>query len=396
MLSRRNFMLGTFGGGMASSLNGVMEPIQSIIDVSDLGITGNGETDISDALQSAINTLADTGGVVFMPAGTYIVSRSIEIGVNGVTIMGEGLGATIIKLRDRVDEQVTGILRTPSGVINKYITVRDLTIDGNRQNQLPDQNYHYGFFCGVTPDQPDSDEDIMCYRVEIKNCSGYGFDPHEAVRRLYLIDCISHDNGIDGFTIDSCIDSVVRGCMSYQNDRHGYNLVTNTRNSLFSENIAYENGANGFTIQNGSRENQLISNTVYRNTEDGISLVGVDDNVVTCNYVYENGAYGIRIRGCPNTTISSNRLRNNGQAEHDRFDEIHVADDEDRGSSQCMITNNHLTVTADTRARYCIFEPAGNGAAIQNENMFSTNKGFGSVRDTYRLEGRRSAIIANA
>jgi parallel beta-helix repeat protein len=389
-LSRRNFLFGTAAFGI-----GGIVPF-NIIDVTNLGAVGDGATDVSDVLQAAIDSLSEHGGVVFMPAGRYIVSRSIEIRVDGVTLQGEGMGATILQLRDGVDEHITGIVRTAEGQISKNITVQDLTIDGNRQNQAADQNQHYGFYSGVTPDQPHTDEDIMCHRVEIRNCSGYGFDPHEVTTRLHLIDCISHHNGIDGFTLDACVDTVVRGCIAYYNDRHGFNLVTNTHNSLLSENTAHNNGGNGFTVQNGSHDNQLVNNTSYRNAEDGILLVSVDDHVVSANYIYENGTFGIRIRGCPNTTITSNRLRNNTQAEDDEFDEIHITDDEDRGSVQCMIANNHITVTGETRARHCIYESAGDGATIQNENMYSSNKAFGSVSDAYRLEGRRAAIIGNA
>jgi parallel beta-helix repeat protein len=389
-LSRRNFLFGSAAFG----IGGIM-PF-NIIDVTNLGAVGDGTTDVSDVLQAAIDSLSEHGGVVFVPAGRYIVSRSIEIRVDGVTLMGEGMGATILQLRDGVEDEITGIVRTTKGEISRNITVQDLTIDGNRQNQDSDQTHHYGFYSGVNPDQPHTDEDITCHRVEIMNCSGYGFDPHEVTTRLHLIDCISHHNGIDGFTLDACVDTVVRGCIAYANDRHGFNLVTNTHSSLITENTAHNNSSNGFTVQNGSHANQLVNNTAYRNAENGFMLVSVDDNVVAANYVYENGAFGIQIRGCPNTTINSNRLRNNSQSEHDHFDEIQVTDDGDKGSVQCMIANNHITVTDDTRARHCIYEAVGDGAAIQNENMYSSNKAFGSVQEVYRLEGRRAAIIGNA
>ena len=387
-MSRRNFLKGSAALGI-----GGIAPF-NIIDVTHLGAVGDGQTDVSDVLQAAIDTLSQDGGVVFLPSGRYIVSRSIEIRVDRVSLIGEGMGTTIIQLRDGVEEQVTGIVRTGSGQVSRNVSVQDLTIDGNRQNQNPEQNHHYGFYCGGNPDQ--SHEDIICHRVEVMNCSGHGFAPHETTTRLHLIDCISHHNGLDGVTIDGCIESVVRGCISYVNDRHGFNIITNTRDSLFSENTAHNNGSNGITVQNGSRQNEIVNNTVYRNAGEGISLASVEDNVVMSNYIYENGAYGIRLRGCPNTTITSNRLRNNAQSENDRYDEIQVTDDGNRGSVQCLIANNHITVTSEVRARHCVYEEVGTGEAIQNENMYSTNKAYGSIREVYRLEGRRAAIIGNA
>jgi parallel beta-helix repeat protein len=369
-----------------------------VVNVNDLGALGDGETDCTAILQGAIDSLAGRGGVVYIPAGRYIVSESLVVHPDGVTVVGDGMGATIIQLADHIETFIFGIIRTPPGRITKYVTVRDLTLDGNRENQSEEQQEHqeqFGFYCGVTPDSPESDEDIACYRVEARNCTGYGFDPHEVVTRLYLIDCLSHHNGKDGITIDGCFNVIVRGCLTYANDRHGFNMVTNTRQCTFNNNLAFDNGANGFMIQNGSRENIFSNNTVYRNAADGIAVNNVPDNVLLNNYVYENGANGIRVRGCLRTTVVNNRLRNNSQAEHERYDEIHIGGFEGNGSLQCMITNNHITINGRLRSRYGIFEAPENDGATQEENMFANNKSYGAVRKDYRFDGEDSSVLVN-
>ena len=366
-----------------------------VVNVRNLGATGDGVTDCTDILQSAIDSLAARGGIVYIPAGRYIISRSVEIRHAGITVIGDGMGATIIQLRDHVDTYIYGLIRTASGLINKYITVRDLTLDGNRANQSPEHQEHFGFYCGVTPDRPESDEDVACYRLEVCNCTAYGFDPHEVVTRLHIIDCIAHHNGRDGITVDGCLNTIVRGCLSYANDRHGFNIVTNTRQSTFNNNIVFGNGLNGFMIQNGSRENIFSNNIVYRNAADGVSVVGVPDNILLNNYVYENGANGIRVRGCPRTTVIGNRLRNNSQAEHERYDEIHVGGFDGIGSSNCMVSNNHITINGTSRSRYGIFEAPRDDGATQSENMFANNKAYGAVRKEYRFDGRDSSVLVN-
>ncbi|MDH2379148.1 glycosyl hydrolase family 28-related protein [Providencia rettgeri] len=51
------------------------------INVLDFGAKGDGVTDDTDAIQSAVNSLSgdSRGGVVYLPRGTYIISKSINI-----------------------------------------------------------------------------------------------------------------------------------------------------------------------------------------------------------------------------------------------------------------------------------------------------------------------------
>ena len=72
-------------------------------------------------------------------------------------------------------------------------------------------------------------------------------------------------------------------------------------------------------------------------------------------------------RDCPRKTVANNRLRNNSQAEHERYDEVHVGDFEGNGSSQCMITNNHITISGRLRTRYGIFEAPENDGETQEK-----------------------------
>ncbi len=56
---------------------------------------GNGTSDDSNAIQSAINN-CPTGQVVYLPAGTYRITRSIRM-KSGITLRGAGIGATVIQ-----------------------------------------------------------------------------------------------------------------------------------------------------------------------------------------------------------------------------------------------------------------------------------------------------------
>ncbi|MEM7797584.1 MAG: glycosyl hydrolase family 28-related protein [Chloroflexota bacterium] len=371
------------------------EVLQTVLNVKELGAKGDGKTDDTQVFLDAVETIRFTGGTIYVPTGRYIISRPIVLREGSISIIGEGMGATTLQLRDDLDRYVVGLIRTKGNQINKNIMIRDLTLDGNRENQDPEMTEHIGFYSGVTPDASYEDEDLGCYRVEVKNFAGYGFDPHEVTTRLHLVDCTAHNNKLDGFTIDANINVFIRGCISFNNDRHGFNIVTNTKHSIFNGNIIYNNKANGIMVQNGSSYNLFVNNSVFRNKGDGISVRGVPHNIIQNNYVYENDRYGIRVRGGDHTTISGNRLKNNGQAKDDQFDEIRVAQDAQQGSSHCMVANNHITINGRRRARYGIHETDERAEGAQEKNMFGHNKVYGAVRRSYQFLGKETEILVN-
>ncbi len=70
-----------------------------MINVKEFGAKGDGKTDDTAAITSAIAALPAAGGVVFFPAGTYLVAPgtpSFSVGA-GAVLEGEGRSASIIK-----------------------------------------------------------------------------------------------------------------------------------------------------------------------------------------------------------------------------------------------------------------------------------------------------------
>lgn len=74
-------------------------PFRSVTNVvathQPYGATGNGMTDDTAALQYAINACA-SGQVIYIPSGTYRVSRALSVTNKYITIRGDGPGKTII------------------------------------------------------------------------------------------------------------------------------------------------------------------------------------------------------------------------------------------------------------------------------------------------------------
>lgn len=117
-------------GGIAA--NGTLD----WLNVKAYGAKGDGTTDDTAAITSALAAAGAAGGVVYLPAGTYATSASLVIPADGVYIAGDGMGATVIKplTGAQFDVISTAIPATAdtAGFVRNFIGVSALTIDGSR------------------------------------------------------------------------------------------------------------------------------------------------------------------------------------------------------------------------------------------------------------------------
>jgi hypothetical protein len=80
------------------------------VSVKDFGATGNGVTDDTTAIQNAISYVQQIGGgVVFFPAGTYLVSTTLNVTANGVTLQGDNRIGTVINFTNAALDCLTVI-----------------------------------------------------------------------------------------------------------------------------------------------------------------------------------------------------------------------------------------------------------------------------------------------
>jgi len=61
-------------------------PADGLVNVRDFGAIGNGTVDDSVAIQQAIDSLADSGGTVFFPAGRYLVTAQLVLPNDGAAV----------------------------------------------------------------------------------------------------------------------------------------------------------------------------------------------------------------------------------------------------------------------------------------------------------------------
>lgn len=345
---------------------------------------------------------------VQLGVGTWVVTGdradastgAIEL-LSGVKLTGTGDRDTVIKLENGFDARINGIVRTDIAIVEN-VTISNLVIDGNRANNI---GHQAGFICGVKDDGLGrTQSNITIDNVEVMNCTAYGINPHEVTYNMTVTNSVAHNNGLDGFVADGVVGGVYANNISYDNDRHGFNIQNASTNIVLQNNTAYDNGSGatggaGIVVQRGDVQRgaeaeiahvtnvQIIGGEYYGNTREGI-LVKLSDNVtISGANVHDNMRYGVRIEGSVNTVLKDSFLSNNSQELTGKYDEVQIDlrqdypdGNPDNNPSTNPLKNYYSTgtqilnnVVNPEDARYAIREEPSNTAGGPTGTVISGN-----------------------
>lgn len=364
----------------------------AIYNVKDFGAVGNGTTVDRVAIQNAIDAAANAGGGdVYIPTGTYILtgtpgdkSDGCLILRDNVNMYGDGMGQTVLKVKDGWSGDITGIVRSEYDVVTTNYSLKNLTLDGNRDSTTGKID---GFYTGVKPEDTRADSNVTVDGVEIMDCEGYGFDPHEQTHFLTIKNSVAHGNGLDGFVADYIVDSIYENNVAYNNDRHGFNVTTSTNNFTLKDNIAYGNGSSGIVVQRGSEDIAFPKNIrieggeYYNNAKEGILLRLADNVAIVGVDIHHNGTTGVRFYGASNSSIEDSTIANNSQSKAGGYPEIRLDDEASTSKTYAslnnLIQNNIIFADEIIRASYGIEEKAGltDYTTVLNNDISGTTKG---------------------
>ncbi|WP_059049993.1 glycosyl hydrolase family 28-related protein [Paenibacillus senegalimassiliensis] len=206
------------------------------INVKAYGAIGDGVADDTTAIQAAITDAYNSGrGLVFLPAGVYIVT-GIQYRSN-ITIKGAGVGATVVKLKDNTPN--TSVFNCTPEVSD--VCIRDLTIDGNRNNQTV---YGHGIRSGTEGGIIGG----LFFNLHIKNTGAYGIGFQKGTFKNVRLENITTENtGLDGIDIKN---------------------ISNNNDIIFCDNITVINPGRDLsqTVQAGvdCRGPVVLSNIIVR------------------------------------------------------------------------------------------------------------------------------------
>lgn len=259
------------------------------------GATGDGSTDDTSAIQSAISAIPSTGGTLYIPAGTYKISSAVELKSN-LVVQGDGIDCTKIA---QSGTSANGLHATNAANVD----VRDLRVGGpasgtgvgiyfehsssNPVNYINITNVNIRQF-GSHGLRMDSANASTLLKVISQNNGGHGFylvgDLGVAGAGIAVSGCYANDNTSSGYYLDGMVGSSLSGCLGRSN-AIDYNFI-NCRSSSCTSCVSNGNGGVGWQVSGGYGLS-LLSCWLYDNGGVGVyvtssavavSVIGLEDS----------------------------------------------------------------------------------------------------------------------
>jgi hypothetical protein len=279
------------------------------------------------AIQKAVKAVRkDRGGVVFIKEGVYNLTAQI-IMYGNITLKGDGMNLTVLRLADYAPAyKRAGLIRATfqNGDCNN-ISVQHMTLDGNKKNQHTSETETYGRFGLFT----EVCNDTLFDFVRVTSFQGYGFDPHGKKPyswgyNLTVSNCHADNNYWDGFTLDQTINIRCVNNTAIDNGRHGFNIVTGSRNVLIENVTSYNNGYGyptpqtstgcGITVQNnqefGTHTGVIMFNNLQGDKKASLCIDEIHSYTVFNNTMTTPGIRCVYNKGSNDTLIYNNACVN--------------------------------------------------------------------------------------
>ena len=267
--------------------------LDAVFNVRDQGAVGDGAADDTGALIRTIGRVPASGGLVYLPHGTYRVTSTIAVARTNVWIFGSGPDATAIRLGDGANADVLAI--DAGGC-----TVSNLTIDGNKA--------HNSAGAGILVDAVAANEMLENATVRdlhVVRTKGAGIrirsSPSGPVNRRSLVQsCVVDDTDSEGIALMATDQSIVASCFVSRTGNHGIISKQGDENTLIGNQVlqAGINKSSGFAHGiaidgnggvNPNGRHRILGNYVFDACDAGIEVAdAVYDVVIEGNTV--NGA----------------------------------------------------------------------------------------------------------
>ena len=193
--------------GVGVSRQEVSKEASQVVNVKDFGAAGDGQTDDTKAMQGAIDEAIRAGTAVYIPRGTYLISKTIEVSLrsysltNALRITGEWSTIKATKPMDSCMHVNVGA----------WLTVQRLVLDGNKL----------------------AEHGLTAFKISGKAA---------VLEQIAVNGAKSH-----GIVLEKCQGATFRSCTSSYNGKDGWRLI-DCNAARFDSCVAMMNGGNGFTI----------------------------------------------------------------------------------------------------------------------------------------------------
>jgi hypothetical protein len=349
--------------------------------------------------------------------GTYIIDDTILL-PNNIEFSGLGI-STILQLAPTQPNTQAMIKNSDSAAGNEWISIRDLTIDGNHANQTPGDNHYAIFFENVS--------NILIEGCHVKNMTGLAIyfltslvvgtacklititnnhfsDNHDVCINFTTTSAdpadqlvMTHNTfgGTTGRTciqVDAATDSVISNNNINNAGIHGMLLgggVTGFEYSTVSHNICSgSTGGAGIFFANTIHTN--ISGNICRGNDTyGINMVvtiASNYNIIQGNVVYNNGDEGLSLNTTRSAIIGNVAYENSRDTDNAK-DNILVAGDYN------TVQGNVVHQSGDDKCRYGLRINSGTDNIVTGNQC--DNGGGNAAADDYSDNGTTTVNANN-
>ena len=317
---------------------------QALVSVLEFGAKGDGNTNDTASIQSAIDYANGIGAAVFFPSAMYRVSQivlrrgSILQGVSSGTYPDNNSisGASVLA---RLANTNMHLVLAPDG--NNYCRIFDLAIDGNKNNNTTG----YGL------------------------CVADGASGQEA--QVVVERCYFHDNPDSNIYLgkNRRANSIEDGVFNYS--LHGDGITVAGSDNTIAGNIFGTNARAGICLGTTATQNwaaasgssasaiaHVSNNDIYGNLV-GIALANASSGcMIAGNGIDRNKYQGITVYSGASNALVTNTFHSNGTAKDNTYAHIDVGQNV---SQVCISNNNFSPLDSDVSnvASYCVYVAPG-------------------------------------
>ncbi len=292
-----------------------------VFNVLAYGAKGDGVTDDTAAINGLLSGV--TGGIIYAPPGTYIISAKLLLPSN-IVLLGAGSG-TIFRLASNTSlgtgspagsNYIIGNSDYTNG--NQNIAVMDLIIDGNKINQSGTQSDNWVFGLAFS-----NSSNCQAINVTVHDCSASGILIEYSSGTILINRCQSFSNGDYGANPNYGKDVEISDSTFYGNVGPGI-YTEYLDNFILKNNLLYGNQSTGVQVARGCHYGIVEGNLSYNNLASGIVVSGGNDNtnnpsgsgvnsklLVHQNQSFNNYYTGIEVDSTTYSVFSNNVLVNN-------------------------------------------------------------------------------------
>ena len=262
-------------------------------NVKNYGARGDGMHDDTAGIQAAINSLPSTGGIVTIPAGTYMIDTSKKINLRSKMILKMESGAI---LKAKTSSLARHYILYVNGKSDVEIVGGQLVGDRDTHRYSTSGTHEWGHGIQIL-----GSSRVTVRDLRVSKCTGDGVCIGGRSNDVFIANIISTNNRRQGLSITNCTQiRVYDSEFSYSKGTSpecGIDIEPDEGYScsdVIIDNCRLNNNAKyGFNIWNRTSNVTLRNSTIERNGSLGVGTVGVSTIKLLNNVIRYNSATGV-------------------------------------------------------------------------------------------------------